>query len=70
MYLSELSQDFNDQYTPPEKYVYDLEPVPDIKLEDFDTNLNEDEMLKLLKQNVQSAKMKESVSSEPDSVES
>ncbi|CAD8054022.1 unnamed protein product [Paramecium primaurelia] len=65
-----IEDDFNDQYTPPEKYVYDLEPIPNIKLEEFDTNLNEDEMLKLLKQNVQSAKMKDSISSEPNSLES
>ncbi|CAD8159155.1 unnamed protein product [Paramecium octaurelia] len=65
-----IEDDFNDQYTPPEKHVYDLEPVPEIKLEELETNLNEDEMLKLLKQNVQSAKLKESVSSEQDSVES
>lgn len=49
MYLFELSEDFNDQYTPPEKYVYDLEPVSEIKLEEYETNLNEEEMLKLLK---------------------
>lgn len=49
MYLCELFEDFNEQYTPPEKYVYDLEPVPEIKLEELETNLNEDEMLKLLK---------------------
>ncbi|CAD8051212.1 unnamed protein product [Paramecium sonneborni] len=65
-----IEDDFNDQYTPPEKYVYDLEPISEIKLEDFETNLNEDEMLKLLKQNVQSAKLKESISSEANSLAS
>ncbi|CAK71252.1 unnamed protein product (macronuclear) [Paramecium tetraurelia] len=65
-----IEDDFNDQYTPPEKHVYESETLPDIKLEEFEPNLNEDEMLKLLKQNVQSAKMKESVSSEHDSLDS
>ncbi|CAD8134415.1 unnamed protein product [Paramecium octaurelia] len=65
-----IEDDFYDQYTPPEKHVYELETLPDIKLEEFEPNLNEDEMLKLLKQNVQSAKIKESVSSEHDSLDS